>query len=283
VVAFTSSSTFNASYLAWTNGTNNGAFNMTVDTRNISAGTYTLSITFSRTNYTAVIQDITLTISTFQPTAIVPTGILSFIEGDMIVVPITVTDGLLHETFEAIQINWAVPGTSLSGSITSVNASGEYYITFSSSLLPANANYNLTISVQVIVDGYSYSLSSSQLVNFRVEYPTILGIPAPYFWALVIGIAAVLGIFIAYRSIKYARIPQIIKDIERTRADIKKRRSIEDVVISTTKEESLYEMVAGDWATIGVELKAPPPRKAATADEGQNAVKSKRDAEEVDE
>ncbi|HMF32510.1 MAG TPA: hypothetical protein VKK79_13895, partial [Candidatus Lokiarchaeia archaeon] len=198
-VSFTSSSTFNPRFFSWANDSQHGLFNLVVDTTAIPAGTYTLRVLFQRTDYLPISEDLTLEVDAYQPLIAVPAGV-QIINGSTATITFTVTDGLFGASFSAIKIDWSVAGTGLIGSILQINASGQYSFSFLVLGLPDGKNFNVTIHAQVTINGVSYATITDSVVAIQVEYPQILGIPALYFWILVVGLAAgVGGIFLAYR------------------------------------------------------------------------------------
>ncbi|MHA1731830.1 MAG: hypothetical protein ACTSU5_07795 [Promethearchaeota archaeon] len=267
-VEFTSSSTFNESLLSWVNGTSDGVFNLTVDTKTIEPGTYTLQLTFTRTNYSSTTAVISLTVSKYEPTISIPTEVLSFVEQTTGTVTITISDALEGVAFDAIRISWSISGTSLSGVITDVSANGSYAIVFDTSKLAPDRNYNLNISVTVTVDGVQYTISDTSVVNIQVRYRDILGIPRPYFYMMVIGIAVIVSALAIYRYVAYARIPDIIKKIHRTTSEIKKGKTIGEQMITETPVDYIVSTFNEDWEELGLDLESILKGKKAVGGEG---------------
>lgn len=273
-VDFTSTSTFNKSFLSWLNGTGDGVFNLSVDTRDIPADTYVLRVTFSRTNYTDVVASLTLTVSKFQPSVSIPTGVVTFVEGTTVTIDISVTDGLLAQVFEGVNIRWDVEGTSLGGNINTVDPSGNYKITIAPENLTPDTDYNMTISIQVTIGGVTYNVTTAQLVNFRVNYSQILGIPRPYFWYMVFAIAVAVGVFAVYRSIKYARIPQFVKDINATRSTIRKGKGVGRGSIAESRSASIANALENRYTAIGASAAEKfVPKAPTTKEEGKGERK----------
>ena len=250
-VSFVTTNNFNTNVIGWSNGTTNGVFNMTIDTRAIPAGTYVLLVTFSRLNYKNLSQEITLTVASFQPSISMPT-LVSVTENSGAVIQFSVTDALLHQEFDAIDIEWVMEGTALRGHITQVDPSGNYSITFPTSDLVASKDYNLQVTVQVTIDGVVYSTTFAQPAIVRVEYANIFGIPRPYFWLLVAVIAVAAGGFIVYSGIKRARIPLFLKKIASIRKNIKSKRVSANIVPAPTRAEIIAEMSANNLAIFGL-------------------------------
>ncbi|OLS12215.1 MAG: hypothetical protein RBG13Loki_4170 [Promethearchaeota archaeon CR_4] len=254
-VAFTPSSpTFNQAFIFWKNGTNNGIFNLTIDTRSIEPGTYTLYVIFSRINYTDSTASMTLTVNRFQPSITLPSAVVSVTEGQNAILDLEVKDTLpqLEQTFEGILISWQVEGTSLSGQITTVNADGTYQIVFSTASLVPDANYRVLITVTVIVGGVNYTYAGTLAVNVQVKFEEILGIPRPYFWGMVIAIAVAVGGFVSYRYVKYKRIPIFIRDIRSTRTIIKKGRPLGRESITESRGESISKSLDTRYMSLGL-------------------------------
>jgi hypothetical protein len=219
----------------------------------------TVVVSLNNDTYTyALPLDAHVYIQKYQPTVIVPATVPPVTEGGTASITISVTDPTFGGTFDAIEIDWmvnatTVDGNPLSGKITQVNASGNYTITFSVADLVPNANYVLVITVYVTDNNMTYTYANKPTVVINVGYQTILGIPRPYFWMLVIGIAAVVGFLSVYRYVAWVRIPLFVKHIMRARGIIRKGLGAPREPIAESRQETVSKLVRDRYAAIGVD------------------------------
>jgi hypothetical protein len=124
-----------------------------------------------------------------------------------------------------------------------------------------------------------YTLSTPQSVIVRVEYVNILGIPRPYFWILVVGIAAAAGCFVIYSVIKRARIPLFLKKTASLRKIIKSKRYDADLVPVLSRNDAIAEMGAGNLAIFNLENQSIKTQREKEARD----LASKKDPSQGDE
>ncbi|OLS15479.1 MAG: erythrocyte binding protein, partial [Promethearchaeota archaeon CR_4] len=163
---------------------------------------------------------------------------------------------------------------TLSGANVTLQIQNDQYGTISFVLVedPANSgryavdisthNYDaffaqVTFSAEIFVVKGNYSLTEPFTFAIVISQPEWLGWPQIYWILIMTTAAAIIGIFTIVKVVKNARIPRIIKDISRTRGQIRKDRKLAEIFIVPSKEEVIYDMVASDWKAAGVPLKTP--------------------------
>lgn len=124
----------------------------------------------------------------------------------------------------------------------------------------SNGNYELNLSIfsdnglynlRVILERENYSTEEIQLY-IQVDYPTFLGLATPY-W-LIIGIASAVLIsgVVAYVSIKNARIPKYIKDLNYLEKLMKNPKAeLPDRYL--TRGDQLYSKFALRWEVLDLD------------------------------
>jgi hypothetical protein len=207
----------------------------------------------------------------YQPAVTVPTNVQIVEEGGTVTIPISVIDTHLNSNFTAIKIDWIVYDASnilqITGTITQVNTGGNYFISFSVANLAPDAIYHVVIAVNVTANNVEYKYDATILsVNINVQYTTILGIPRPYFWIMMVAVIGLVGTLVIYRSVKYARIPQFIRDIQRARTTIRKGKSAGRENITETRGESISKSLEARYAVLGISpVEKYAPKSSADA------------------
>ncbi len=147
----------------------------------------------------------------------------------------------------------------------------------------------VTFSAQIFVAKENYALSEEYTFTIAVSPPEWFGV-AQIYWILILATAVViLGTLGIVKLVRNARIPRMIKDIARTRADIKKDRILTEISIVPSKEEILYEMIVDDWKSAGVTLQSPkktgierPPPEAVFDEPVIKNIKAKPEPKETE-
>jgi len=118
-------------------------------------------------------------------------------------------------------------------------------------LLEADETYSLEISIAktnystaVVTIALQVGLPVDPLVVWAYRYWMIMGV----------SIGAMVSIYGSYAYIKYANIPMIIKQINKTRKIISSKNSIVDAVVTTSEKGEIYERFAADWEEMDLDL-----------------------------
>ncbi len=156
--------------------------------------------------------------------------------------------------------------------MTPGSTAGLYQITLST------ASYNALFAeilfpskIRVTMTNYTQT-GGEVLFTIAVAPPEWFGIPQIY-WIMIIGTAAiVLVAFAIVKGVQYSRIPQFVRDIDKTGTSIRKNKSLGRENITETRGESISKALDHRYAALGMsaaEKFAPkePEKKEGTKGE----------------
>ncbi|GAH02210.1 unnamed protein product, partial [marine sediment metagenome] len=170
------------------------------------------------------------------------------------------------EVLISISLNDIVHGTTLSGATIEVGfegqsylfhesiTSGVYAITFNDTMLAGvEPDKTYTVGIKVIKTNYTTEEFTLSL-DIGLPVDPLLGIP--YLYWLIIGATAsvALGIYGTTKYIKYKRIPEFIKKLNKVKKAIKSKKSISESLATETKMEYMLESLGDRWEKLGISL-----------------------------
>ncbi|UYP45249.1 hypothetical protein NEF87_001534 [Candidatus Lokiarchaeum ossiferum] len=134
---------------------------------------------------------------------------------------------------------------------------GVYSITLSLDELALLEARNQPYQFNIIITRENYTTTSIPIA-FQVGLPIDPLIGVTYRSWMIIGatIGAMAVILATYSYIKYANIPLIIKQIDATKKDIEKKRSIGDELITVSAKNEILERLKNRWSLIDLDLAA---------------------------
>jgi hypothetical protein len=164
----------------------------------------------------------------------------------------------VHDVVHDSPLSGATVTFELGGESYTIDESGDelgvYVITLTPDdleLLEADETYSLEISIAKT--NYSTTVVT---IALQVGLPVdpLLGWAYRYWMIMGVSIGAMVSIYGSYAYIKYANIPMIIKQINKTRKIISGKQSIVEAVVTTTEKGEIYELFAKDWEELDLDL-----------------------------
>ena len=129
-----------------------------------------------------------------------------------------------------------------------------YNINFSSEVLSTYdvGTYNLNVEIQKT----NYTFTPIH-ISLTISLPVDPYLNIPYlYWIIIIGTAIlVTSVTITRRIIKNARIPQFLRQLQKTKKIIKKNSEIIDPIITGTREDELLNRFGHLWEELGLDFK----------------------------
>jgi len=132
------------------------------------------------------------------------------------------------------------------------NDQGVYNINFSSEIL---SNYDVgTYNLNVEIQKTNYTFTPIH-ISLTISLPVDPYLNIPYlYWIIIIGTAVlVTSVTITRRIIKNARIPQFLRQLQKTKKIIKKNSEIIDPIITSTREDEFLNRFGHLWEELGLD------------------------------
>ena len=247
----------------------NGFYTLDFVTRNTPVGKYTFLVSFTRPNYetrTAYIEvNVQLKVIAFELVGFVEGGVVKKPQGESILIAIDLKDVAAGN----VALSGAVVELFFDGAwrnMTADNATAgryTYTIDTSSGFDTLFAPKDFLAKIRVTLGNYTIGQAEIAF-TIVVSQPEYLGIPTIYWIIAMVAIGAVVSIFVSMKLIQRARIPETIKDIDRTFKDIKNSRTLQDIKIAPSRENQYVERFEQDWQLIGETLPWGSSRKTAS-------------------
>ncbi|MBD3196102.1 MAG: hypothetical protein GF317_13675 [Candidatus Lokiarchaeota archaeon] len=235
-----------------TESISDGFYLLDFDTNNRAIDTYTLVITFEKTNYETRSITFLLNINPREFNSSFTGGIITLTSGESFTYQITLRDSV--NSSELIE-NANVSMNFLGKTYTFIdNNDGTYTVTIPSSNIPV-AFFSVEpylLNIQVVKSNYTAkNIQFTLRLNMVEIWP---GMPMFYFLMLVIGIGAVVGSLATYRYVQLARIPEFVKRARKMKKEIQGRKSISDSNLYPPKEQFIVDALNDKWEILELDL-----------------------------
>jgi hypothetical protein len=132
------------------------------------------------------------------------------------------------------------------------NGNGKYSLLFSTTMLAAGIEdnpYNLQFSIQK-TNYTEEEISISLAIGLQVD--PYLRIPIRYWIIIAVTIGSMVGIFAVSKGVSYARVPLIVKQINKTMSAFQKSRKLSSEQIRPSRDETVATMLAERWEKMGL-------------------------------
>jgi len=134
------------------------------------------------------------------------------------------------------------------------STSGVYAITFNNTML-AEVVPDQTYTVQIKMVKTNYT-TQEVILSLDIGLPVDPFLGIPYLYWLLIGttIAVVVGIYGTTKYIKYRRIPEFTKKLNKVKKAIKSKKTISESLATETKMEYMLNSLGARWDKLGISL-----------------------------
>jgi len=224
-----------------------------LDTETMDDGEYTVFITLSKDNYEYKVSYMTLEIlkreftTEFSPTI---GDIISIECGASLSFTISLTDVANNsEPIVGAEVYILIGSTRHDASYT---GNGNYVFNIPAIAEPFFVPETYILNLNIEKDYYeTYTKTITTTVEMSEIFP---GFPMFYFLMIVIGVVAVVGSLVAYRTIQIARIPTFVKRVRSMSKNIKSKKSISESLLYPSKEQYIVKELGDKWDTLGLSL-----------------------------
>lgn len=232
-------------------------YRLDFNTETREVGRYTLFVTLQKENYEVRNAFLTLNIKrrpisvTFTATGLSGNQI-NVVQGSNINFQITLLDplnGSQYLTGVNVSLNiddfGVIPLTEVSNGIYECTLPTNNFDTF---FTPKTLIGSITIEK---MNYESQSIRITIIVGMTEIFP---GFPMFYFLILLIGILAIVGSLVGYRTLQRARIPKFIKKIRAMKKEIKSKKVIPESLLYPSKEQYIVKNLGDKWEALGLSL-----------------------------
>jgi len=227
------------------------------DTETRETGDYTIFITLQKNNYEVRNAFISLTVR-YRPISYSLSAIgltdreINVVKGTPINLQIVLTDptnnsALLTGGMVKLYVN------NIAYSFTETSL-GTYTLTFSTMNFDAFFMPNTLTNCYIEIEKVNYEVDPISLVIIIGMDEIFPGFPMFYFLIIVIGVLAITGSLVAYRTIQQAKIPKFVKKANAMKKEIKGRKSISESLLYPSKEEYIVKKFGDKWNMLGLSL-----------------------------
>ena len=227
------------------------------DTETRETGDYTIFITLQKNNYELRNAFISLSIR-YRPITVSfsATGLtgreLNIVKGTPINFKIVLTDptnnsALLTGATVKLYVN------NIEYDFTEISQ-GTYSVDFSTLNFDAFFMPNTISECYIEIEKVNYEADPITFVIIIGMEEIFPGFPMFYFLIIVIGILAIAGSLVAYRTIQQAKIPKFVKKARAMKKEIKGRKSISESLLYPSKEEYIVKKLGDKWDMLGLSL-----------------------------
>ena len=130
---------------------------------------------------------------------------------------------------------------------------GIYAFTENFEDITAFANDN-TFSGDLIIEVENYDFDTVKIFVTVERVEAIEGIPTFYMVIGIAGVSMVVGSLGSYRLIQYARIPALVKIINKLQTNIKKDKMVVDEKMVRSREEIIVDQYGDLWDVLELDL-----------------------------
>jgi len=224
------------------------------DTETREIATYSIAVYFEKQNYLIKFADLTITI---VPRPIdddlirFPSRQLNIKQGVKVVIQLNIVDKITALPLTDVNVTLTIKGYNTISA--TYMGGGIYELIFSTSGIDTFFTPK-SLSAEIIIEKENYEIKS-WVFNIVVGMTEIFpGFPLFYFLMILIGVGAVVGSLVGYRSIQVARIPEFIKKSRKIKKEIKSGKSISDSNLYPPKEHFLADLLGDKWKKLGLSL-----------------------------
>ncbi len=259
----------------------NGSYKLDFNTEIKPIGSYTLVVSIGQTNYierTAVIsleivpRDINLTL----PSDVFTNNIIEIISVNYLNFTLLLTDPLNNDA----PLDNATVWISFQGNNYNFTPSGNgtYSINIAEIAEIQTMLLIETITSRIYVTKTNYTFTSEgELITINITPVSMLGLPI-LVWILIGSVAAIfIGGYGIAKYIKYKRIPEFTKKLNKVKKAIKSNKTISESLATETKMEYMINKLSNTWNKLGLSLEDTIGIK------GKKLEKIEKESIEVDE
>jgi len=227
------------------------------DTETREEGDYTIFITLQKNNFEVRNAFISLSIC-YRPinASLSATGLtgreINIVKGTPINFGIILTDPTNNSAF--------LTGATVTLFVNSIGynfveeSPGIYTVEFSTLNFEAFIMPNTITDCYIEIEKINYEVDPITLVIVVGMEEIFPGFPMFYFLIIVIGVIAIAGSLVAYRTIQRAKIPRFIKRTREIKKLIKGRKSISESLLYPSKDEFVVKKLGDKWEMLGLSL-----------------------------
>lgn len=237
----------------------NGVYRLDLTTISRPMTTYTLAIYVGKDNFITRAGSLVLNIlprnihvqfgGSFQA------NILELAEGDDLIIDFTLEDSVTGLALTEVTVSMVYRGVTYP--IDEISA-GRYQLTIDSASLGVNALVAaVTQNATITLTKTNYTIAPQEItISITPPEFTVGSVSVPRIFVYIGGAVALLAIAVAgtTRYIRYARIPMIIKQIDRTRKLISGGKVIADENLTQSYEEEIVELYEDAWEILDLDL-----------------------------
>ncbi|MHA1777696.1 MAG: hypothetical protein ACTSWC_13080, partial [Promethearchaeota archaeon] len=238
---------------------NNGLYRLDFNTVSKPVGTYLIAIYIGKTNF--VTRSATITLIIKERPVVVELGdqisskVAETPEGNLIVIEFNLTDPVDNAPLTGATVTMHYRGKDIS--IPETNTSGVYRYVIDTNSEEYNALVAaITDTATITVTKANYTIAPFD-ITISVTPPefTIGNVGVPKIFVYIGGSVALIAVAIAgtTRYIRYARIPLIIKQIDRTKKLISGDKPISDEDLTLSISDEIIERLGDAWEMLDID------------------------------
>jgi uncharacterized protein (DUF2164 family) len=224
-----------------------------LDTSLLGVSTYSLIVSISKENYKERQSAIALIVSPIMVDVLSSSNFYSTPKGNNITISITLIDSYYNRPLTGVNIN--ISYYDEENPMIENGTSGQYYWIINTNefdVLATAETFFATISIDI---NKNYTIDDVDITIQVLPPLGLFGWPLIY-WIIgsVIGGLA-LGAFILTKTITYARIPLLVKQMDETSKKIRKNKIFSSLKITDSRDEIIEELSKEPYTILGFSLK----------------------------